>query len=583
MAGGGGDPLRPVAYPSAGPSPPTTPPPGTRMSDSASPPPPVETADDFLALALANGLVSQARRAELEATIAPWRAAPGPMPAACHQQIVDGGLLTDWQIRKLLERAGRKKFFLDRFKLLRPLGQGGMGSVFLAEYRDPDLKKDVRVAIKLLPKKLQDRGQYLKRFTQESWVAASLNHPNIARAQFDFGDSEEDSPYHYSVMDYIEGVDLDRLVRKKGPLAAQYAAECTMQAALGLQYAHDRGLVHRDIKPANLMVDTEDVVKILDFGLVQEDTDTGDSRVLANLKALKADERKKSLGTPDYMSPEQAEARAVDRRSDIYSLGCTLYFLLTGHAPFDHVTGEEGGKGTRVVRMEAHIGMTAPDILDRRPNLPAKLVDLVRRMMAKKPADRPQTAQDVADELFVILAGDQLETFDQREAAAAAASGAAPRTASAGPIAASTMASTMASAAAPPVPVRSTGAAPSRSVGTGSSAATGQRSPSQSSARHSDTPARGSAARSTTRMPAAGQTAGAPPRPAGSPTTRPAATPPRPAAARSTSAARPPESAPESSPLFGQRFGGVPLAGWVLLGAALLVIVAVFVFRWAAG
>jgi hypothetical protein len=583
MAWGGGGPNPPVAYSSAGPPPRTTAPSGTRMSDSPSQPPPVETADDFLTLARASGLVAEPRRAELEAALAPWRAAPGPMPAACHQRIVDGGLLTEWQIRKLLERAGRKKFFLDRFKLLRPLGQGGMGSVFLAEYRDPDLKRDVRVAIKLLPKKLQDKGQYLKRFTQESWVAASLNHPNIARAQFDFGDSEEDSPYHYSVMDYIEGVDLDRLVRKKGPLSAQYAAECVMQAALGLQHAHERGLVHRDIKPANLMVDNAGVVKILDFGLVQEDADRGDSRVLANLKALKDDERRKSLGTPDFMSPEQAEARAVDRRSDIYSLGCTLYFLLTGHAPFDHVTGEKGGKGTRIARMEAHTTLTAPDIRERRPHLPAKLVDLVQRMMARKPNDRPQTAQDVADEIFVILAGDHLETFDQQEAAAAAATGAAPRTCSAGPIAASTMAS----AAAPLVPVSGTSAGTSRSAGAGTGAATpGGRPPAQPSARQSDTPPRGSAARSTTRIPAAGQSGGTPPRPTGSAggtTQRPAPSAPPPAAARSASAARAEESSAEPPPLLLRRFGGVPLAGWVLLGAALLAIVAVIAFRSAAG
>ena len=549
------------------------------MSDSAAPPPQlVETADDFLAVAQASGLVAQSRRAEIEAAVAPWRAAPGAMPSACRHALVDGGLLTDWQVRKLLERAGRNKFFLDKFKLLRPLGQGGMGSVFLAEYRDPDLKKDVRVAIKLLPKKLQDKGQYLKRFTQESWVAASLNHPNIARAQFDFGDSEEDSPYHYSVMDYIEGVDLDRLVRKKGPLSAQYAAECTMQAALGLQHAHDRGLVHRDIKPANLMVDAADVVKILDFGLVQEDTDTGDSRVLANLKALKADERKKSLGTPDYMSPEQAEARAVDRRSDIYSLGCTLYFLLTGRAPFDNVMGEEGGKGTRVVRMEAHITTPAPDILERRPNLPAKLVDLVQRMMAKSPGARPQSAQDVADELFVLLAGDQLEEFDRQEAVAAAASGAAPRTAGAGPIAPSAMVSAA-------VPTRGTGAASAR-PGNSAAGTGGQRpqSQSQSSVRQTDTPPRGSAARSTTRMPAAGQPAGTPPRPpasAGTTAARPAPAVQRPATARSKPPA--PEERSSSGPVLWHRVGGLPLAGWLVLAIALLAALAAVVVRSVSG
>jgi len=548
------------------------------MSDSASPAqPPVETADDFLAVLQASGLVAPARRGDVEAAVAPWRAAPGAMPAACRQTLMDGGLLTDWQIRRLLERAGRNKFFLDKFKLLRPLGQGGMGSVFLAEYRDPDLKKDMRVAIKLLPKKLQNRGQYLKRFNQESWVAASLNHPNIARAQFDFGDSDEDSRYHYSVMDYIEGIDLDRLVRKKGPLTAQYAAECTMQTALGLQHAHDRGLVHRDIKPANLMVDAADVVKILDFGLVQEDADTGDSRVLANLQALKADERKKSLGTPDYMSPEQAEARAVDRRSDIYSLGCTLYFLLTGHAPFDHVMGEEGGKGTRDARMEAHIGTTAPDILERRPNLPAKLVDLVQRMMAKSAAARPQSAQVVADELFVLLAGDQLEAFDQQEAAAAASRGAAPRTASVGTIASSTMASAAASAMA----ARGTGAEAARPGP--------PRSPSQSSARQADTPARGSAAQSTTRMPAAGQPTGGPSRaPAaaaagGSPVARPAPPAQRPAAARSRPSTREERPASEEPPALLRKLGGLPLAAWLALAIGLLAVVAAVVVRSLAG
>ena len=558
-------------------------PPDTCMSDSAQPatPPPVESADEFLSLVRASGLIPRARLGEVEAAVSPWRAVPGPIPEGCQVALINGNLLTEWQIRRLLKRAGRDNFFLDAFKLLKPLGQGGMGSVFLAEFLDPEEQgKSVRVAIKLLPKRLQEKGQYLNRFNQENWVAARLHHENIARAWDDFSESKDDTPYHYSVMDYIEGDDLDRLVRKNGPLSATTAADFIQQAAKGLHYAHSQGFVHRDIKPANLMLETATgQVKILDFGLVQTDEDDEKSR------AIKNDERRKSLGTPDYMSPEQAAAQSVDHRSDIYSLGCTFYFLLTGRPPFDHVMGEPGSKGgTRDARMAAHIGSPPPNLLEKRPNLPAKLVDLVQRMMAKAPRDRPQSAQDVDDALFMLSAGYELAEFDQQEAADAVKRGAPPP-----PTADSLSAASVAiSTAAPARPINGASAASgtASAAGNGSSLG-GSVAPSRrsnSSAGQADTPPLSSSARSTGRMPAAAQPHGAATGAARSTTRTEAAR--HPPTVQQTAVAMKNgkrsvehEISPAETGWLARTVAGLPVAAWIAMAVALGVLILIVAIR----
>jgi serine/threonine protein kinase len=372
------------------------------MSDSVPPtpaPPPVQTADAFLRLVRLSGLVEPARMGDVEAALAAWRGADGPMPEACSKPLIDGRLLSEWQIGKLC--LGRSRgFFLGKCKLLQPLGKGGMGNVYLAEHTT--LK--ARVAVKVLPQKQDDTKSpeqqerfeaNLRRFEREAQAAAALSHPNIARA-FDLDTSELAN--HFIVMEYIDGTDLEKRVKADGPLGVRDAADLVRQAALGLERAHEEGLVHRDIKPANLMVDSRGQLKILDLGLVQVDAPEGSSD-----PELAQDDRDKIMGTPDYMSPEQVLAQKVDRRSDIYSLGCTFYYLLTGHAPFEKTATVKPGSNKRAARMRAHCKQPAPNVLDARPDTPVEIVELILRMMEKAPEARPQWAREVADSLTTWL------------------------------------------------------------------------------------------------------------------------------------------------------------------------------------
>ncbi len=304
-----------------------------------------------------------------------------PSPEKLAEYLVAKKLLTRWQADKLLE--GRHKgFFLGKYKLLDHLGTGGMSSVYLAEH----VLMKRRVAIKVLPHRRVGESSYLDRFYREAQAAAALKHPNIVMAH-DFG--KEDGTY-YLVMEYVEGQDLQQMVKQEGPLPAEKAAYYIRQAALGLQHAHEAGMVHRDVKPGNLLVDATDTVKVLDLGLarfVEEDSGEKASLTLEHNETV--------LGTADYLAPEQClNSHQVDHRADIYSLGCTLYFLLTGRPPFN--------EGTMAQRMVKHVNEEPPDLLELRPDLPLELVELCRRMMAKKPEERPQTMQEVAELLLPL-------------------------------------------------------------------------------------------------------------------------------------------------------------------------------------
>ncbi len=294
------------------------------------------------------------------------------------EHLINAGLITAWQRDKLME--GRHKgFFVGKYKLHSLLGAGGMSHVYLAEHRQ--MRR--RVAIKVLPKGKTNNTSYLERFYLEARAAAALDHPNIVRA-YDI-DFDEEQNVHYFVMEYVQGRDLQGTVKQRGPLPYVEAADFIRQAALGLEHAHQVGMVHRDIKPANLLIDLKGTVRILDMGLARFDEPEKD----AEKASLTVTHEENVLGTADYLAPEQAiNSHSVDARADIYSLGCTLYYLLTGRPPFP--------EGSITQRLLKHQNAEPAPIVKTRPDVPKEIVDICRKMMAKKPEQRFQTAEDVA-------------------------------------------------------------------------------------------------------------------------------------------------------------------------------------------
>jgi len=292
------------------------------------------------------------------------------------KQLLEKELITDWHLQKLL--SGKYKgFYLGKYKLLGHLGTGGMSSVYLAEHQISRQRR----AIKVLPRKRVSDKSYLDRFYLEARAAASLNHPNIVRIY----DICHEGETHYMVMEYVPGKDLYEVVKGTGPLGCNKAVEFCVQAAEGLSHAHKRSLVHRDIKPANLLLANDGVVKILDLGLALMNQDDRQSLTLLY--------NEKVMGTADYLSPEQAvNSHDVDSRSDIYSLGCTLYFLLAGHPPFP--------KGTLAQRIAMHQQAEPTPLVQVRPDCPASLAAICRQMMQKNPQHRYQTCNDLKLELL---------------------------------------------------------------------------------------------------------------------------------------------------------------------------------------
>lgn len=290
--------------------------------------------------------------------------------------LIDNNQLTQWQADQLLK--GRHKgFLLGKYKILRLLGSGGMSSVYLAEHT----LMHRRVAIKVLPRHRVEDTSYLQRFHREAQAAAALDHQNIVRAY----DVDNDGAIHYFVMEYVEGRDLQEIVKDEGPLDYARAVEYIRQSAIGLAHAHNSGLIHRDVKPANLLVDRRNVVKVLDLGLARFDEEE-------DLASLTVAYDENVLGTADYLSPEQAlDSHGVDGRADIYSLGCSLYFLLTGHPPFP--------EGTLPQRIMKHQKQDPPSIYEDREDAPEDLVEICWHMMAKDRDYRYQTMEDVAEVL----------------------------------------------------------------------------------------------------------------------------------------------------------------------------------------
>ncbi|MFN4259893.1 MAG: protein kinase domain-containing protein [Gemmataceae bacterium] len=294
------------------------------------------------------------------------------------EHLVERGWVAREQIDPLLLESIGPGSVLGSYQVLEPLGRGGMGKVYKA--RHGHLHR--LAAVKILHAADDERA--VRRFQREARAAARLAHPHVV-AVYDFGVF---GPLHYLIMEYVEGTDWQRLVEQVGPLPIWQACDYVRQAARGLHYLHTQGLVHRDIKPSNLMITASAaVVKILDLGLVHR------YRFIESAPSQDAVTRAGDLlGSPDYLAPEQAlDAQNVDPRADIYSLGCTLYFLLTGQAPFP-----EGSLGQKLLW---HQSAEPRPVAQARDDMPDGLTEILRRMLAKNRDDRFSSAAEVADAL----------------------------------------------------------------------------------------------------------------------------------------------------------------------------------------
>jgi serine/threonine protein kinase/WD40 repeat protein len=359
------------------------------------------TAQDLIDQLRASQLLSDADSARLEV-------GGTTSPRELADLLVDRGFLTQFQSDEVV-RGNARELLLGKYRLLDIIGLGGMGGVFKA--MDSRLKRVV--ALKMIRHELVENEGYVKRFEREAISAAQLNHPNVV-CIYDVGEANGN---HFLTMEYVEGTDLQKMVQQQGVLPIPTACDFIRQAALGLQHAHERNVVHRDIKPSNLFVtrptsaglrsgpirlpprspDTPaptptpsaragaGIVKILDMGLARLN-DAEDRSALTQDGSV--------IGTPDFIAPEQAiNARTVDHRADLYSLGCTFYYLLTGRPPY--------GEGSPAEKLQKHVNekVSPRPVEEIRRGLPPDVARILYRMMAKRPDSRYQSAHDVAEDL----------------------------------------------------------------------------------------------------------------------------------------------------------------------------------------
>jgi len=292
--------------------------------------------------------------------------------------------LTAFQVRVLCGLKNDTPLVLGDYVLLDELGEGGMGKVYRARHR----RLDTDVALKVMSASVLDNTDAVQRFEREARVAASLNHPHIVRVQ----DAREESGRQLLVMELVEGENLSELVKRRGPLPVGESIECLRQAALGLQHAHEQGVIHRDIKPSNILVDVSGRVRILDMGLARPQVQGG--RV-GDVTRPELTTTGHVMGTIDFMAPEQGEdARSADERSDIYSLGCTLYYLLTGSSVYPGATPMQ--------RLLAHHKAPIPSLRQLRPDVPESLDAAFQKMLAKSPDERLASMTELLELLASI-------------------------------------------------------------------------------------------------------------------------------------------------------------------------------------
>ncbi|MDB5343057.1 MAG: Serine/threonine protein kinase [Schlesneria sp.] len=311
-----------------------------------------------------------------------WRSLPvdrQPHDAeAFAKLLVDNDHLTAFQASELLSN-GRTPLVLGDYVLLDRIGAGGMGQVFKAKHQHMDRL----VAIKLISEAMTKDANAVQRFQRELKAAAKLVHPNIVQAY----DASVQRGVWYLVMEYVEGRDLAEMLATDGPFDSERAVDLVRQASRGLAFAHSKGIVHRDIKPANLLLDQTGTLKIMDMGLARiEDNPAVDGLTQTG----------QVMGTVDYMAPEQAiDTRSADARADIYSLGCTLYRLLTDQNMYDGAT--------LVQKLMAHQNSPTPALQQLRPDVSTPLAAVFEKMVAKRPQDRLQTMEEVEDALSGLI------------------------------------------------------------------------------------------------------------------------------------------------------------------------------------
>lgn len=299
------------------------------------------------------------------------------------ERLVADGLLTRWQADKLLQGKSRG-FFLGPYRLLYKVARGGMSTIYAGQHA---ISGQLR-ALKVLPLSKADKASYLPRFVREAEIAKSLRHPNIVEVFDVHSESDGVSDVHFMAMELLSGRDLAEIVHTDGPLPCREAADYIRQAARGLSYAHGAGMVHRDVKPGNLFLGNDHVIRILDLGLAQQfDTD----------ESLTREYNERVLGTADYLAPEQAvDSHTADSRADLYSLGCTFYFLLTARPPF--------GEGSLTQRILAHQSRSPIPLKTLRDDVPDEIQTLIEQMMVKARNHRIQTAAEVEERLAGWLA-----------------------------------------------------------------------------------------------------------------------------------------------------------------------------------
>lgn len=327
-----------------------------------------------------SGLFTQEEVGRVCATLPEVQAPEGEAAA---RELIAAGKLTAFQADAVRERRF-EGLVIGNYEVLDRLGEGGMGTVFKARHR----RMRRLVAIKVLSRQVARSERFIKRFQREVEAVARLSHPNIVMAY----DADEADVGHFLVMEFVNGRDLASEVQQHGPLPVRQAVACIVQAGWALEYAHRQGIIHRDIKPANLLLDASNVVKVADLGLARFDEahePPEDASALTQAGTI--------MGTVDFMPPEQALGlTSIDHRADVYSLGCTLYFLLRGKPPYQG--------STLMATLLKHREAPIPSLMEERPEISAELDAVFRRMVAKAPADRYQTMSDVVRALEAVEA-----------------------------------------------------------------------------------------------------------------------------------------------------------------------------------